>query len=1373
MGLFDHLFKPKPDGIGEKIDELSEKAFAPERRHETETPAPDPSATFLRPKGYVQRGANPVQPGRRPGGGTTRSPEKKSAVAAPEPEETSDDARDEVVLTLGDVLPRLPAQYLRPGEHDAKREVRFHIDHLSADIARGRAAIALSTIAAQCPDLFHCPIGDEEDMEVRLPLQKLVEQIGRIRARSRPVPAIGVFRAAPAAPVAPIELPKPGFAPPEPSGELGGLPAVAERARAEPAAPRQPVPLPPDVTTPQPAKEKPVELVPAEVGAAKPAEATPVAAPPKPTPPPIFLAPPAARVSLPAETPVLAAAAPMVQAAAAPVVEAANAPVIEAAKAPVIEAAKAPVVEAANAPVLEAAKTPVVEAAEAPVLAPVEPLAPPIAGEKTPESAVAIFAMEPPRFEVPSVREPPTVSAEEMIHLSLAAMMRNVPAELIVGRMPAVGEGTRISLPFAPIERQLGSGKVEVSSERFAAALPFPLRPFFAAREGVTVPVPLEEIFQNLPVGEAGEPAGAMDFLTIVQEKPTLELRATPSPEPSRDAFEPADDSAQQQFLLAELVSPPLPVLETKVPAGEALPAAKAPLADDFPQRGRGFEVSLATTDLGAMAAAPAAPAAGALSAESPLPSGRELPKAAADDEVVASRGILAPVPERAPSIGIAELTAEALPHPAIEKSAAQPAAMVAPVAEAAPAPATFFAAPEAPGRLALAPELPPIGHAPLAARHVSLEPVGEVQSATVTKETVPFQPAPSPGPEFQGSATRAPEPPIEAPSASPEVSAAPADADQAVVHLQPFRPFKPPAPVAIDPAAEAKASTELSGPSADLPATGVPAKGQVIVPFPPPITVEDPVQIAVPETLRPAFAVETPVTRAVAAAPAATNEAERQPIPATQSASPAAFAPSPARHQDREAPPAKFAEAAATESPRPLAPPAIPVSPPRPESRPADDLPSKVAATGEANRGAERMPAPPPLRIEPTADNPAVVLHATTAALEGSPPVYATATRKVQPSPFFRPIVLQPPPVVSSPVAPSISVAPTLSGSRPSEGEVVIGVPPTRPAELREEPPVSPVPPRAEYRPVPAPPSVPPESLSAKPTDRDDSGLSRSAGSPGSGGASPPENKSFSPVSRDSETPLAVPAGGQPLAGKPASPNHLAPAGRQPPSVLAPALPEQPAAVVPAPEPVTASPVQTSAPTAIESAASTPAEPPHRDTAPAPKSAEATPPPAEDPRPVIGSLHLHLPALPHTEPAEPEHAPPPALPLTRFDHDTLQGLFMTEEALDLPKISRLAAALPGIQACVITARGDTFIGGALPEGFSVAALRGLAPQVGAAADRMTLGELKNFTLYGDHYSVSIFERRSICLCAVHRTRSFVPGVREKLVAVADGLARG
>ena len=105
------------------------------------------------------------------------------------------------------MLARIPTPLLRAGLHDATRELRFAIDDLSADIARGRAAVPLSKIAALCPDVFARPVGPDDETEIRLPLQKLVEQIGLLRSRpaepgAPPAPEPPVLPAAPEAALA-------------------------------------------------------------------------------------------------------------------------------------------------------------------------------------------------------------------------------------------------------------------------------------------------------------------------------------------------------------------------------------------------------------------------------------------------------------------------------------------------------------------------------------------------------------------------------------------------------------------------------------------------------------------------------------------------------------------------------------------------------------------------------------------------------------------------------------------------------------------------------------------------------------------------------------------------------------------------------------------------------------------------------------------------------------------------------------------------------------------------------------------------------------------------------------------------------------------
>src|SRR4029079_2902944 len=50
----------------------------------------------------------------------------------------------EIRLLLDDVLPRIPPDFLNDAPRDGRREVRFRIEDVTADIARGRAAVALA-----------------------------------------------------------------------------------------------------------------------------------------------------------------------------------------------------------------------------------------------------------------------------------------------------------------------------------------------------------------------------------------------------------------------------------------------------------------------------------------------------------------------------------------------------------------------------------------------------------------------------------------------------------------------------------------------------------------------------------------------------------------------------------------------------------------------------------------------------------------------------------------------------------------------------------------------------------------------------------------------------------------------------------------------------------------------------------------------------------------------------------------------------------------------------------------------------------------------------------------------------------------------------
>ena len=350
MGLLDNLFKPKPDSDGEKIVENS-GAPDPGESHTPAAHAADAPAAkaspFLAPKMYVPRSSVQIVPPTRsqlpPGRKITLAP---VAPAIPK----------EIVLTLGDVLPRIPTHFLRQGTPDPQRELRFSADGLAADIARGRASVFLADIVAQCPDIFLPEADGFDDTQIRLPLQKLVEQIG----------------------LAPASRPASFQPPPAPATE----PAWAKPA-AEPSAP-------------------------------------------------------------------------------------------------------------------------------------------------------------PPAFDI-SAASP----GEQQIHLSLAAILKRCPKEIIIQPLPPIDESVRIAFPFPPIERQLATGQVEVSSLRFIAALPLNLMRCFEAKAGIKVPLPLEEIFQNLPD----------------QAPPATRFHAPP-PEPGSSSE--SRDVALQNAKLAEaiLLEPMLPPMQ-------------------------------------------------------------------------------------------------------------------------------------------------------------------------------------------------------------------------------------------------------------------------------------------------------------------------------------------------------------------------------------------------------------------------------------------------------------------------------------------------------------------------------------------------------------------------------------------------------------------------------------------------------------------------------------------------------------------------------------------------------------------------------------------------------------------------------------------
>lgn len=84
----------------------------------------------------------------------------------------------EFEIVLGDLLQRAPGKFLRSGSHDPSRILRVPAAEITGALAKGRAELPLARLIALAPDVFRSEPGDSGNLCIRLPLQKLLQQIG-------------------------------------------------------------------------------------------------------------------------------------------------------------------------------------------------------------------------------------------------------------------------------------------------------------------------------------------------------------------------------------------------------------------------------------------------------------------------------------------------------------------------------------------------------------------------------------------------------------------------------------------------------------------------------------------------------------------------------------------------------------------------------------------------------------------------------------------------------------------------------------------------------------------------------------------------------------------------------------------------------------------------------------------------------------------------------------------------------------------------------------------------------------------------------------------------------------------------------------------
>ncbi len=130
-----------------------------------------------------------------------------------------------------------------------------------------------------------------------------------------------------------------------------------------------------------------------------------------------------------------------------------------------------------------------------------------------------------------------------------------------------------------------------------------------------------------------------------------------------------------------------------------------------------------------------------------------------------------------------------------------------------------------------------------------------------------------------------------------------------------------------------------------------------------------------------------------------------------------------------------------------------------------------------------------------------------------------------------------------------------------------------------------------------------------------------------------------------------------------------------------------------------------------------------------------------------------------------PMDAAPPRAPSTAPDFAGLRNLFMTDATLDLAGVAGLAAALPGVQACVISGSAGSADAGDFSRGVSAREMRE------ASENLPRLGGSLSSTVHRGECDIVLFLHGEICVAALVKAGGFVPGVRERLARIAALLA--
>ena len=374
-----------------------------------------------------------------------------------------------ISVELTDVVAGMPEGYVRPLENrDVGRRVLLKASELERGMSNGRPAVSVATIFEQVPEIFVRSVAASNTTQVTLPFSKVLEQFSNLQTRSDQYRDLAVPH---------VETPflKVTLEDDERFGtkteilETGDLPpGRVEPATAESIAAAVPEAMAMErgATIAAPA-ETPGAFSLRSTASPEPkkdaATGAPSTAPAGPTRIPFKLSPNGTGVSAPERVPA-----------------------------------------SSGPPVPTSLPTPAPGPARIPfkVTPPSDDLRKqPSEPWLTKESFAAAAEAEPAikLVESPAAAEPAQDGAIT-ISLPLGTILRTLPPMQLVGDADEVPSDARLELPFSIVEPQLVTGRVTLSPEQFAAALPEAYRRFFDATAAAPVSLPLQEVLKNLPV---------------------------------------------------------------------------------------------------------------------------------------------------------------------------------------------------------------------------------------------------------------------------------------------------------------------------------------------------------------------------------------------------------------------------------------------------------------------------------------------------------------------------------------------------------------------------------------------------------------------------------------------------------------------------------------------------------------------------------------------------------------------------------------------------------------------------------------------------------------------------------------------------------